>query len=156
MQSDSKYDEELKTTGNDDLTDLLNEAKHTILEMQHEIESLKSEIEQLRQQNRTLAAQNESSQNQTNDNKPAGDSGGMESKPAPTPTPTPVLVIQAQKDSPAAIPLEPVVIINDNGVERPTNTNRKAVENPNPKIVSKNVPQMPSDQTSQSDSTFVV
>lgn len=127
----------MKATGNDDLTDLLNEAKHTILELQHEIQSLKSEIEQLRQQNQT-------------NNKPVIDSGRveMESKSTPISVPASVSAVQAQRESPAAMPLEPVVIVNGN---------RKATENPNAKVESKNAHErMPSDQTSQSDNTFVV
>lgn len=152
----------MKSTGNDDLTDLLNEAKHTILELQHEIESLKSEIDQLRQQNRSLAAQNDTPHNQTNlktinENRPASASGGKESKPTPAPAPTPVPTVQGQKDSSAAVSLEPVVIVNDNGIESSANTKRKTIEHPMPRIASKNAQeQMPSDQTSQSDNTFVV
>lgn len=134
----------MKPSGNDDLTDLLNEAKLTILELQHEIESLKSEIEQLRQQNRALVTQIDSSQNQSNrktveSDQPKIESGGKESKPPP------------------AIPLEPVVIVNDNKIDSSMKTNRKASESLNPKFIPKNVrEQMASDQTSQSDSTYVV
>lgn len=135
----------MKAGGNDDLTDLLNEAKLTILELQREIESQKSEIEQLRQQNK--AAQIDSPQNQSNlkavHYQQKIDSGGRESKPAPTPQVT--------------IPLEPVVIVDDNKYESPLNPNRKANDNLTPKFVSKNVrEQKASDQTSQSDSTYVV
>lgn len=162
QQFNSKYHEELKTTtGNDDLTDLLNEAKHTILELQHEIESLKSEIEQLRQQNRALAAtaqiepsvQNQTNLKTVNEDPTVGDSGGKESKPTPVVSVTvPPSMQQAQKDSPVKIPLEPVVIVNDNKLGSSAN------KNSNPKLVSKSgrEQQMPSDQTSQSDNTFVV
>lgn len=145
----------MKTSDNDDLTDLLNEAKRTILELQHEIESLKSEIEQLRQQNRALATQIDSPQNQSNlktvHDQPQIDTGGKESKPIPAPLP------QSQIDGSVAMPLEPVIIVNDKKTESSLNTNRKANENLNPKFVPKNGrEQMASDQTSQSDSTYVV
>lgn len=165
LQYDEKYREELKTLGNDDLPELLNEAKLTIIELQREIESLKSEIEELRQQNRGLAAQIESPQNPANlktgiIDQSVIDSGGGELKsapaPVPMPEPAPVQAPLAQKESPAAIPLEPVVIVNDNN-KVDSSANRKANEHPNPQIASKNGrEQRPSVQTSESDNTFVV
>lgn len=161
MQSDSKYREELKLTSameqtndkthrNDDLIELLNEAKLTILELQREIESLKSETEQLRQQNRTLATQIDSPKNQ-----PEIISRGKELKPS-------------ENDKPIAIPLDPIVIVNDNKIDISTNTNQKRDEKNNgipqakmnhskSKLATKNGrDQMPSDQTSQSDNTYVL
>lgn len=46
-----------KVTKNDDLTDLLNEAKSTILDLQAEIDTLKTEIEILRHKNQEYAKQ---------------------------------------------------------------------------------------------------
>lgn len=155
-QSNSKYREESKQTSameetsdrNDDLTDLLNEAKHTILELQHEIESLKSEIVELRQQNRFFVTQMESV--------------GNESKLVPTP-------VNADKDGPAAMPLEPIVIVNDNKHDDLVETAQEANENissmpqtkklipPNAKVMVKNSRgHEASDQTTQSDNTYVV
>lgn len=170
MQSDTKYSEELKSTNataeqmhatnrNDDLMDLLNEAKSTILELQREIESQKFEIEQLRQQNHNLASKNDLSQNQSNlktaQDYTEIDSGRNELKPAST----------------TAMPLEPAVVVvvaNDDKIESSTNANLKATDpndgmpkakiiHSNPKYVARNVVnRLTSDQTSQSDDTFVV
>lgn len=161
MQSDTKFREELKSTGameqtndshrNDDLIELLNEAKLTILELQREIESLKSEIEQLRQQNRTLATQRDSPQKH-----PEIISSAKELKPA-------------GEDGSAAMPLQPIVIVNDNNKIEDNSTNANLITNErndgippakinysNSKSAAKNGRnQMPSDQTSQSDNTYV-
>lgn len=171
MQADTKYREELKQTSEthhtDDLTDLLNEAKHTILELQHEIESLKSEIEQLRQQNRFFVAQLESSQSQSN-LKTGHDqleikSGGKESKSMPT-----AAAESPEKSGPVGMPLEPVIIVNGNKCDNIMDTNQKANEKTdamcqtkkivpsNPKIVAKkSCDHVASDQTTQSDHTYV-
>lgn len=89
----------------DDLSDLLNEAKSTILKLQQETNSLKSEIDMMRQQNQEYCKQIETLQNQVKMNT--------------------TLVHDTISVNQLPIPLEPTVIVKEN----PIQNNSKSIHN---------------------------
>lgn len=128
----------------DDLVDLLNEAKLTILELQREIEALKIEIEMLREQNKGYLMQIESlNRVQSTQCQPTESQANL----------------LPPNDEAVPIPLEPIVIVKENHTDDSPNkcTNATDKHQPNPKHTAPHVNHsMASDQTSQSDNTFVV
>lgn len=117
---------------NDDLTDLLNEAESTILQLQEESKTLKSEIHKLRQQNLEYNKQIDALQKQT-----------------------------ITSNVPETIPLEPIIIIKDNknislsddGQDKRINNEFQATINTGINISEKS---STSYDSSQSDNTFVM
>lgn len=128
MQHDSNKQ---VTTNDDDLTDLLNEAKATILELQEKTESLKTEIETLRHQNQDYSKQIESFLNCNNDAK-----------------------------VPPPIPLEPIVIVKENRSKNDSkcsqSVNAKTEHNDAVANLNYELDCSESSQSSQSDNTYLV
>lgn len=91
----------------DDLTDLLNDAKLTILQLQTEIESLKSEIAILRQQNREYSKHFEFTQNESRP-KSAHHQHVVNTTETKTKAKLPA---ESPKDDSVPIPLEPIIIV---------------------------------------------
>lgn len=135
MQHDSNRQ---VTTNNDDLTDLLNEAKATILELQEKTESLKTEIDTLRHQNQDYSKQIEAFLNCSND-----------AKVSPT--------IDAH---PPPIPLEPIVIVKENRGKNDSkcsqSVNAKTEHNDTVANLNYELDCSESSQSSQSDNTNLV
>lgn len=113
----------------DDLVDLLNEAKTTILQLQDESKTLKSEIDNLRQKNLENDKQIESLQKQT--------------------------VAKSSNDiARETIPLEPIIIVKENKNKSLSDDEHFNNEYKAPNDISDK--SSPSNQTSPSDNTFVL
>lgn len=149
------------TNENNDLTDLLNEAKLTIIHLQQEMKSLKSEIEILRQQNREYLTQIETMKNESRVKSPQNQPQ-IASENDKTELKTPAL-----KEDPVPIPLEPVIIVKESKsmdpLKQSPNTTAKQHENVVKQLLRNHSfdidhedKSLVSDQTSQSENTFVV
>lgn len=167
---------------NDDLIDLLNEAKSTILELRTEIESLKSEIDRLRRQNLDYNIQIESMRNQPQPELQKQQEQEQEQKqqqqqaiqvqnPIPPNPNSPQ--IQAKSNAPPGgakensmpIPLEPIIIVKETHVNKPSKYSPEVKDKcdahetvPNARGDGNNSGDhsMASDRTSASENTFVV
>lgn len=128
---------------NDDLTDLLNEAKSTIIQLQEEMKSLKSEIDILRQRN----------QENVEINQPIND---IDAKPKSPPSNN----VHSSLEKPPPIPLEPVIIVKENKMNNHPKSGHNDESNQTMNIVRNETKysekSLASDETSQSDDTFVV
>ncbi|XP_055310223.1 uncharacterized protein LOC129573573 [Sitodiplosis mosellana] len=146
--SDVKVNNSNVLSKNDDLTDLLNEAKSTILNLQDEIKSLKSDIETLRQQNQEYVTQIESFHSiGTKPNSP------------------PLNHVHTSSEMPPPIPLEPVIIVKENKGKDYTKCDQTTIAagdecNQTKKNTGNETKcsehSFASDDTSQSDNTFVI
>lgn len=133
----------------EDLTDLLNEAKSTILNLQDEIKSLKSEIGKLRQQNQEYVVQIESFHSVDTKEK-----GSLLNQ------------VHTASEMPPPIPLEPVIIVKRNKSKEFTKSDDQSTiaaedgcnetNNDARKATNCSEHSFTSDDTSQSDNTFVM
>lgn len=132
---------------NEDLTDLLNEAKSTIINLQDEIQSLKSEIGKLRQQNQEYVVQIESFHSFDAKEKVSS-----------------LNQVHTTSEMPPPIPLEPVIIVKEsNEFTKTDDQSTIAAEgecneknNDARKTTNCSEHSFTSDDTSQSDNTFVM
>lgn len=127
----------------DDLSELLNEAKSTIIKFQRETALLKSEIDMLRQKNQEYCKQIETLQNQIQMNA--------------------TLVNDPISTNQLPIPLEPIVIVKENLVQKDSKTNQNSDFKHSPNNVNDNTDyrininenSLASEQSS-SDNTYLV
>lgn len=101
-----------------DLTDLLNEAKLTIIQLQTEIESLKSEVEILRQQNREYMDHIEITNNES--------SPKTAHKPFESTETEAKSQVMQPNDDPVPIPFEPIIIVKGSKENSPLKSNSHA------------------------------
>lgn len=141
--SDSKTDNLDILAKNDDLSDLLNEAKSTIIQLQEETKSLKSEIDVLRQRNQEYV-------------KTIQSNNDIDAKPK-----SPLLNNDhTSLEIPPPIPLEPFIIVKENKIKNHPKSGHNDVSNQATNNVRNesnySEKSLASEETSQSDDTFVV
>lgn len=133
----------------EDLTDLLNEAKSTILNLQNEIKALKSEIGKLRQQNQEYVVQIESIHSVDTKEKVSLLNQVHTASEMPPPMPLePVIIVKENKSKEFTKSDDQSTIAAEDGYNETKKDARKATNGSEHSFTS--------DDTSQSDDTFVM